>query len=76
MELGGRILTTDDVLPGLATLVGMLQVEAFFQCGRGEVGAQRWGRGANPLIPISAPGCSKARAWETALCAGCTYGLG
>lgn len=34
MDLGGRILTTDDVLPGVATLVGTLQVEAFFPDGQ------------------------------------------
>ncbi len=34
MDLGGRILTTDDVLPGVATLIGTLQVEAFFPDGQ------------------------------------------
>lgn len=34
MELGGSILTTDDVLPGVATLVGLLQVEAFCPDGQ------------------------------------------
>ena len=34
MDLGGTILTTDDVLPGVATLVSTLQVEAFFEDGQ------------------------------------------
>ncbi len=34
MDLGTRILTTDDVLPGVARLVGVLQVEAFFEDGQ------------------------------------------
>lgn len=34
MDLGATILTTDDVLPGVATLVGTLQVEAFFEDGQ------------------------------------------
>jgi urease subunit gamma/beta len=34
MELGAQVLSTDDVLPGVATLVGVLQVEAFFEDGQ------------------------------------------
>jgi urease subunit gamma/beta len=34
MELGGSLLTTDDVLPGVAELVGTLQVEGFFEDGQ------------------------------------------
>jgi urease subunit gamma/beta len=34
MELGAQVLTTDDVLPGVDTLVGVLQVEAFFEDGQ------------------------------------------
>jgi urease subunit gamma/beta len=34
MELGASILTTDDVQPGVATLVGMLQVEGMFPDGQ------------------------------------------
>lgn len=34
MSLGGNILTTDDVLPGVATLMGTLQVEGFFPDGQ------------------------------------------
>jgi urease subunit gamma/beta len=34
MELGTRVLTTDDVLPGVDRLVGVLQVEAFFEDGQ------------------------------------------
>jgi urease subunit gamma/beta len=34
MDLGARILTTDDVLPGVDRLVDVLQVEAFFEDGQ------------------------------------------
>jgi urease subunit gamma/beta len=34
MELGASVLTTDDVLPGVAQLVGTLQVEGFFDDGQ------------------------------------------
>jgi urease subunit gamma/beta len=34
MSLGASILTTDDVLPGVARLVGTLQVEGFFPDGQ------------------------------------------
>jgi urease subunit gamma/beta len=34
MELGASVLTTDDVLPGVAKLVGMLQVEGMFPDGQ------------------------------------------
>lgn len=34
MELGAQILTADDVLPGVERLVGVLQVEGFFEDGQ------------------------------------------
>ena len=34
MSFGARVLTTDDVMPGVARLVGTLQVEAFFADGQ------------------------------------------
>ena len=34
MGRGARILTTDDVMPGVAKLVGVLQVEAMFPDGQ------------------------------------------
>ncbi len=34
MELGASVLTTDDVLPGVAQLVGTLQVEGYFEDGQ------------------------------------------
>jgi len=34
MEFGASILTTDDVLPGVDRLVGVLQVEGFFEDGQ------------------------------------------
>jgi urease subunit gamma/beta len=34
MDLGGRILTTDDVMPGVADLIDVLQVEPMFDDGQ------------------------------------------
>src|SRR4051794_2837178 len=34
MDLGGRILTTDDVMPGVAELIDVLQVEPMFEDGQ------------------------------------------
>ena len=34
MDLGGRILTTDDVMPGVADLIDVLQVEPMFEDGQ------------------------------------------
>lgn len=34
MDLGGRILTTDDVMPGVADLIDILQVEPMFEDGQ------------------------------------------
>lgn len=34
MDFGGQILTTDDVLPGVPELVGVLQVEGMFEDGQ------------------------------------------
>ena len=34
MDYGATILTTDDVLPGVERLIGVLQVEAFFEDGQ------------------------------------------
>ena len=34
MDLGGRLLTTDDVLPGVAELIDLLQVEPMFDDGQ------------------------------------------
>ena len=34
MDLGGRLLTTDDVLPGVADLIDVLQVEPMFEDGQ------------------------------------------
>ncbi len=54
MEFGASILTTDDVLPGVDRLVGVLQVEGFFEDGQKLVtvhepirpGRERWREGA------------------------------
>src|ERR1700674_4282960 len=34
MDLGSEILSADDVMPGVATLIGTLQVEAMFPDGQ------------------------------------------
>jgi urease subunit gamma/beta len=53
MEFGASILTTDDVLPGVAQLVGVLQVEGFFEDGQKLVTVHqpiRPGEGADDLL--------------------------
>jgi urease subunit gamma/beta len=49
MELGARILSSDDVLPGVDRLVGVLQVEAFFEDGQKLVTVHE------PIAPGKAP---------------------
>jgi urease subunit gamma/beta len=49
MSLGRELLTTDDVLPGVATLVGTLQVEAMFPDGQKLVTVH------DPIAPGSDP---------------------
>ena len=58
MELGASILTTDDVLPGVERLVGVLQVEGFFEDGQKLVTVHepiRAGSAAEPesSVPVS-----------------------
>jgi urease subunit gamma/beta len=56
MEFGASILTTDDVLPGVDQLVGVLQVEGFFEDGQKLVTVHQPIRpGADP-IAAGAPG--------------------
>jgi urease subunit gamma/beta len=54
MELGGSILSSDDVLPGVATLIGTLQVEPMFPDGQKLVTVHQ---------PIK-PGQEPASGWE------------
>ncbi len=49
MDLGGRILTTDDVMPGVAELIDVLQVEPMFENGQKLVTMHQ------PIQPSSKP---------------------
>jgi urease subunit gamma/beta len=53
MELGASILTTDDVLPGVDGLVGVLQVEGFFEDGQKLVTVHQPIRaGSEPVVAV------------------------
>ena len=55
MELGASILTTDDVLPGVDRLVGVLQVEGFFEDGQKLVTVHQPIRtGSEPVVAADA----------------------
>jgi urease subunit gamma/beta len=56
MEFGAQILSTDDVLPGVDTLVGVLQVEAFFEDGQKLVTVHQPIRPGRERIDGVAPG--------------------
>jgi urease subunit gamma/beta len=57
MEFGASVLTTDDVLPGVAELVGVLQVEGFFEDGQKLVTVHEPIRpGQQPLADTLVPG--------------------
>jgi urease subunit gamma/beta len=56
MELGASILTTDDVLPGVDQLVGVLQVEGFFEDGQKLVTVHQPIRPGTGAIAAGAPG--------------------
>ncbi len=71
MDLGARVLTTDDVLPGVAELVGVLQVEGFFEDGQKLVTVHQPIRpGSEPLEDAIVPGEVVAAAGEIELSAG------
>jgi urease subunit gamma/beta len=71
MDFGARILTTDDVLPGVAELVGVLQVEGFFEDGQKLVTVhQPIGPGSEPLADQIVPGEIVAAAGDIELSAG------
>ena len=73
MELGASILTTDDVLPGVDRLVGVLQVEGFFEDGQKLVTVHQPIRsGSAPVAPADAtlPGEIVAEEGEIELSAG------
>jgi urease subunit gamma/beta len=56
MELGAQILTTDDVLPGVDRLVGVLQVEGFFEDGQKLVTVHEPIRPGKELVTGAVPG--------------------
>lgn len=56
MTLGASILTTDDVQPGVATLVGVLQVEGMFPDGQKLVTVHEPIRAGNEAIDGPEPG--------------------
>lgn len=56
MEFGAQILSTDDVLPGVDRLVGVLQVEAFFEDGQKLVTVHQPIRPGEERIDGVAPG--------------------
>jgi urease subunit gamma/beta len=71
MDFGASILTTDDVLPGVAELVGVLQVEGFFEDGQKLVTVhQPIGPGKEPLDDAVVPGEVVAAEGEIELSAG------
>ena len=57
MDLGGSILTTDDVMPGVAELIDVLQVEPMFEDGQKLVTVhQPIRQGAEPAANGVVPG--------------------
>jgi urease subunit gamma/beta len=56
MEFGATVLTTDDVLPGVERLVGVLQVEAFFEDGQKLVTVHEPIRPGTEPVPEVGPG--------------------
>lgn len=70
MELGASILTTDDVLPGVERLVGVLQVEGLFEDGQKLVTVHEPIRPGSQPVPESGPGAIVAAEGEIELSAG------
>jgi urease subunit gamma/beta len=70
MELGASILTTDDVLPGVDRLVGVLQVEGFFEDGQKLVTVHQPIRPGSEPVPEPGPGAIVAAEGEIELSAG------
>src|ERR1700754_2234406 len=56
MDYGATILTTDDVLPGVERLIGVLQVEGFFEDGQKLVTVHAPIRAGNEPIEDLVPG--------------------
>ena len=70
MDFGGRILTTDDVMPGVADLIDVLQVEPMFEDGQKLVTVhQPIGAGSKPVEGV-VPGEVRAAEGEIELNAG------
>jgi urease subunit gamma/beta len=70
MDYGATILTTDDVLPGVDRLVGVLQVEAFFEDGQKLVTVHDAIRPGSEAVEELVPGEVVAVAGEIELSAG------
>jgi urease subunit gamma/beta len=70
MAFGAEILTTDDVLPGVPTLVGTLQVEAFFEDGQKLVTVHEPIRPGKEHVDAPVPGEIVAAAGDVELSAG------
>jgi urease subunit gamma/beta len=70
MELGASILTTDDVLPGVERLVGVLQVEGMFEDGQKLVTVHEPIRPGSQPVPEFGPGAIVPAEGEMELSAG------
>jgi urease subunit gamma/beta len=70
MDYGATILTTDDVLPGVERLIGVLQVEAFFEDGQKLVTVHDPIRAGNEPTDDLVPGEIVAAEGEIELSAG------
>lgn len=70
MDFGATILTTDDVLPGVPELVGMLQVEGMFPDGQKLVTIHQPIRAGDEPVPGGVPGEIRTAEGEIELSAG------
>ena len=70
MDFGGRILTTDDVMPGVADLIDVLQVEPMFDDGQKLVTVHQPIRPGSEPVEGTAPGEIRAADGEIELNAG------
>jgi urease subunit gamma/beta len=70
MDFGGRILTTDDVMPGVADLIGVLQVEPMFEDGQKLVTVHQPIRAGAEPVGGAVPGEVRAAEGEIELNAG------
>jgi urease subunit gamma/beta len=70
MDLGSRILTTDDVMPGVADLIDVLQVEPMFDDGQKLVTVHQPIRPGSELVEGVVPGEIRAAEGDIELNAG------